>query len=372
MKSSDIQFLKKMIYFCPDFSEQNINDLLNIEIFIDKNGEPDSCVDREESIIYHKPTSILKFLFNISYALLSKITPQEYIDILAVFLMQQCKDYVYHNYENKKILNPVILDIEKVHPVNIIIEDILKPLTGKITKYDVLFTKCNFTDAVLPCSAIGEFQNRYNMSGKSLSRHDFPILVANASIYNKPAIYADLLFNCLLLNFENTKTTNILSNLLLDKDLNNYMNLILKNFESDPVFILSFNSFLHCHANLKPEESQENIQKLSNSESILKISSDGKYTPQVWNQWDQFSMNMGLIEKQLSPMRGSMWPTSTTLKPYENHIKQKIEEKSKKVGKNQLNFEELLEVIRDIYKHNAVEPGKLVEHMLKDNRVWKN
>ena len=37
---------------------------------------------------------------------------------------------------------------------------------------------------------------------------------------------------------------------------------------------------------------------------------------------------------------------------------------------SKLNYEELLEVARDMYSHKA-RPGMLIEEMLKDNRVWK-
>ncbi len=82
-------------------------------------------------------------------------------------------------------------------------------------------------------------------------------------------------------------------------------------------------------------------------------------------------MLMGLIEKQLEPMRGSMWPTSESVKPHEDKLRLIIKERTEELGKPQANFEEMLEAARDLYNHNAIEPGQLIETMLKENRVWK-
>ena len=80
-------------------------------------------------------------------------------------------------------------------------------------------------------------------------------------------------------------------------------------------------------------------------------------------------MMMGLIEKQLTPARGSMWPATYNLKQFDDRRKAMIAEREKTKG-SALNFEELLEVARDMYSHNA-KPGTLIENLLKDNRVWK-
>ena len=70
-------------------------------------------------------------------------------------------------------------------------------------------------------------------------------------------------------------------------------------------------------------------------------------------------------------MRGSMWPTTELVKPHEDKLRLVIKEKMKEKNKNQANFEELLEIARNMYDHNAIEPGKLIETLLKDERVWK-
>ncbi len=55
-------------------------------------------------------------------------------------------------------------------------------------------------------------------------------------------------------------------------------------------------------------------------------------------------MMMGLIEKQLTPMRGSMWPASENIKPFEDHRRALMLEHEEKKG-SQLNFEEMLEIV---------------------------
>jgi len=103
----------------------------------------------------------------------------------------------------------------------------------------------------------------------------------------------------------------------------------------------------------------------------IKVAAPPAQTSQINKQWSQWSMLMGLIEKQLEPMRGSMWPTTEMMKPHEDRFRLQIREKAKKKKKDHANYEDMLEVARDLYDHNAVEPGHLIEEMLKENRVWQ-
>ena len=133
---------------------------------------------------------------------------------------------------------------------------------------------------------------------------------------------------------------------------------------------------LQSHTTLVPEEADKFAKLQYNSikddqrlQGIIK-EAGGSYTPQVFRQWSQWSALMGLIEKQLGHMRGSFWPTTTNMKPHEDKKKEMILRVTKEKGKNQLNMEELLEVSRNWYDHNATEPGQLFEKILKEERIW--
>ena len=47
-----------------------------------------------------------------------------------------------------------------------------------------------------------------------------------------------------------------------------------------------------------------------------------------------------------------------------------LDKKRKKTGKNTLNMEELLEVSREQYDTETIEPGRLHELLLQKNRIW--
>lgn len=84
---------------------------------------------------------------------------------------------------------------------------------------------------------------------------------------------------------------------------------------------------------------------------------------------------MGSIEKQLAPMRGSMWPTSESVKPFEDKLRKMQAEEALAKGKKHLNFEEMLETWRKRYNHKSEIPAKkLIEEMLDSERTdtWKN
>ena len=115
---------------------------------------------------------------------------------------------------------------------------------------------------------------------------------------------------------------------------------------------------------------QEKILSDNYLNKHIKLAAE-KQTPSIFRQWSQWSLMSGLIEKQLGPMRGSMWPTTENMRPYENHFKRMLIKKKKDKKNPHLNFEAMLEVSRDLYNHNAREPGQLIEHLLKEERVWK-
>jgi len=112
------------------------------------------------------------------------------------------------------------------------------------------------------------------------------------------------------------------------------------------------------------------IERDSYLKNHIKLATDGKHTTEVYRQWSQWSLLMGLTEKQLESARTTDRPATRNLGPIEEDRKKLIADRTRKEGKTQLNYEELLEMARDYYDHNA-KRGHIYEFLLGENRVWK-
>ena len=380
IKVKDLQFPRYFLSQEIDIPSQFVEKILNIEVNISNTGTPDSVELKSNQITICQPSDITKFLFLLLYKLIQNYVPENYQkDKFALGLLFECKDYTYSDYDKKQIVQPVVLSIEKIPIQILIIKEIIEPLLGKIELLPVMFMPNSFIDSSEIIESSEKFSRKFNKSFNSVSIYDYPFVLVNSSIYNEASQMSHLLFNIIKHNFGEEKTNKIIKNLLLDKDKSIISNIltIIKILEGDPIFIIDFLKFLQNNVSLNQDEETQlnsNYNTVISSDNYLNKhikTSGSSYTPGVFKQWNQWSMIMGLIEKQLEPMRGSMWPASKNIKPTEDKHRLMAIEKAKKKGKNQLNFEELLEVSRDWYQHKAVQPGQLIEVMLKENRVWK-
>ena len=235
---------------------------------------------------------------------------------------------------------------------------------------------CNFTDTCRIISSADELSKQYQGDGLVGNASKFPMILCNCNIHNSAAQLAHMTVKLLEINLGTDKTNRILRHILLDDSFSALGNLvlILKALRGEVDFVVEFLDLFQTNAMLSDEEraTSQNLQMQSMAADQYLGKMLKSATPQVNKQWSQWSMLMGLIEKQLAPMRGSMWPATELVKPHEDKLRKMIREDAAKKGKNQSNFEEMLEVARDMYNHNAVEPGKLIEQMLKDVRVWNH
>ena len=384
MLISDFQFLKYLLLKELDIEQSITDELLNKEIVIQNYGSQDEIVIRSGQIIYTNPSSLLLFLFKTSYTLLcEKITESEQKDKVALVLIQMCKDYLYDEYTEQRTKNcpPLLMSFNKFPVPLFILNTIIEPLLSKkLNRYKILCMPCHFTDVCRTVTSTEVLSKHYsNISKQVFANDDFPLILLNASVYNNAAQSVHLLIKILEMNLGEDETQNVLKNVLLNKKdhLSTQLITVLKTLNNDPVFVFDFFKYLSAHLALSKKDDYNYINHYAvvmQSDAYLggfvKTSSDGKYTPSIWRQWDQFSMLMGLIEKQLGSFRGSMWPTTEQMKPHDQEFKLMIKTRQKEKNKNQLNFEELLEVAREHLNHNAIEPGKLSEVLLKDNRLW--
>jgi hypothetical protein len=261
-----------------------------------------------------------------------------------------------------------------------IVETLVEPLVGNIKKLPVLFMQSNFVDACEIAESAEKFSKRFREPFKSVSGHDYPFVALNTRIHNDGAQMAHLTYKVIEHSMGSELAGKVIRNIVLSNESNIASNLleILKILEGDPIYIMDFLKFLKSNVTLTQEEevraAEVRMQVIEADKYLsqhIKTAQQGKYTPQVFKQWHQWSMLVGLIEKQLAPMRGSMWPATQNVKPIEDEHRQMAIERAKEKGKTQLNFEELLELAREWYGHKTAQPGQLAENLLRENRVWK-
>ncbi len=384
IKIKDLQFPRHFLINEVDLDANLIQNILEQEIEVRRDGEADTIDYKDGKIVASNPSSITRFIFNILYSTLTKYAMQDsggiHQDKLGLGLLFMCKQYVYTDFSPKDLTGPpVLVNFNKLPVPSFIVRELVEPIVGKISDCPILFMPCKFTDVIRPIDSLDHLISQYNLSEVGIGYDDFPLLLSNCKIYNSAAQMCHLTVKFLELTIGEEKTKKVIRKIILDDSSNliGELVLILRMLHGEPDFVIDFMEYFTSNVSLNREEKVSAVCR--QKDKILADNYLNKHiktatptrTPIINKQWSQWSMIMGLIEKQLSPMRGSMWPTSENVKPFEDRLRGMQIERSKREKKKMLNFEELLETYRDLYNHKAVEPGKIVEHMLRNSRVWK-
>jgi len=382
LKIKDLQFARHFLLHEVDLSRDIVKQILELDVEVRLDGEADSVVVRNKQIIVSNPSSVTRFLFAVLYSALSDHVVDDaiYKDKLGLCLLHMCKEYVYSDFDLQPSNSiPVLVDFHKLTVPSFILTELVEPIVGKLEYHPVFFMPCRFTDVCRPIDSLNSLTSQYDLPNNAIGYGSFPVVVCNTQIHNSAAQLAHLTAVMLEMSVGSSdKCRSIIRNILLQKDFMDHVVQILKTLRGEMDFVVNFLDYLGSNALMSDlEHSQYRNQQAEaiTADSFLskniKTASPSN-NPQVWKQWSQWSMMMGLIEKQLSPMRGSMWPASEKIKPHEDQLRLIQRELAEKKGKPQLNFEELLETYRGLWGHKHHEPGKIIEHMLKDDRVWKS
>lgn len=379
IKVKDIQFAKYFLTQEIDINPTIASKLLEFEVIIDYGRTPDTAEIQNNRIIISQPTSLAKFLFIILYTLIKEYVYHGFQqDKLGLGILLACKEYVYSDDNHPPDNISIILSFDKLNVPSVVMSDIIEPIIGKIERLPLVFTENSFVDACEIVLDSQKYSKRFNVPFRSISIHDYPFILVNSSLYNAAAQYSHLIYKVMEFSYGKDKTDKVIKNILLSDDgVISYLISAIKILNGDHIFVMDFLKFFKSNACLSQEDemkSEDIFVKAIASDNYLSQNikiADYKYTPHVFKQWHQWSMIVGLIEKQLQPMRGSMWPASEHIKPIEDQHRQMAAIRAKEKGKNQLNFEEMLEVAREWYGHKTSIPGQLAEVMLRENRVWK-
>lgn len=386
MLVKDLQIIKFSVFDHPEFENALVNNALQTKITIvfDKQTAMVDKVQRDglNGIGIINPTSITKFLYTIIYHCLEPLFHEDLErDNLSLSAYYLCNNYVYADQDemdSKYKMPSVVLSFDKFLVPSCVLRYIYEPLVGNVQTPKILYDDFVAVDSCLLVNSVNEVAKVSKNGYTSLSDRDFPLLLVNRKIKNKASLYSDMLCKVLEHNFGSDKMIQILEEVISDKSVIEKLVVTLRTIDGDSEFIINFLRFLQTNCKLNNSLSQkvdqeccEVVAGITNQDFSVKTASDGKYTPQVFRQWTEWSMLMGLIEKQLESVRGSAWATSEAMKPFEDRHKALINDKAKKKNKKQLNFEELLETSREMFSHKAVQPGKVHEFMLGNNRVWR-
>lgn len=381
MKLRDFQLATYLLVHELGFSHDQCTSFLDTDIEVYPGGEKDEIQKRGKSVIVHNPTSVVKTLYNILYQVVFANNPDDYLrDVFSLSLLKVCHDYVYEDEASENITGPsVAASIEKFPIPHSIVNHIFEPFLGNMKNSKVFFTKCNFTDSCRILQDPDSLSRMYNVKRNAIGHSRFPLLLVNTGVHNKASRFAHLMIKWMELNVGPEKTKLAIQKLLLDNSSGLMNNLIsmLKILNGDPKFVLDFLTYLQSSVVLTHEEMNTTLalqgECFANDSYLskhVKVAHDGKQTPQVSHQWSQWSLLVGLTEKQLEPARGARTPAKENLGPMEQERAKLIAETTKKKGKTQLNYEELLTIARDYYEQKT-KRGKIYNELLSDNRVWK-
>jgi hypothetical protein len=300
--------------------------------------------------------------------------------------MKAIHDYIYTDYdESKKSDTPVVLSFSKLSLPAFILHDLVEPVAGPVDPPKILYAFCPFTDAARIITDASELQCVKGVPPSVFKNQ--PLVLANSGIYNHAASLNHVFALVLESEFGTVKSKEILKTVLLDKHgpaLQQIVN-IVKLLYGDVDLLINFLRYLESNAEMTPEECQQStesqLQAIGNDSYLkeqfaerypqVKIGGPMAFDAPTFKQWSQFSMLMGLTEKQLDRDRGSSFPTTEKLKPHEDSKRKTLSDEAARKGKTQLNMEEMLEQSRKWYNHKAVLPGQLHEKLLTENRVWK-
>jgi hypothetical protein len=211
----DLQFPRYFLLNEIDLDPRIALQILETEVEI-HSGEPDKAILKGNKLIVTNPSSITKFLFLVLYRLIchhARNGIQQ--DKLGLGILFACREYTYVDYvESHKKLS-VLISEEKIAVCDVIINELIEPLVGKIPTMKILYIDSNFVDSCEVVESSEKFSKRFKLPFRSVTFHDYPILVANNTIFNEAATMAHMCTKILEQGLGFDKTRKIVKNLYI-------------------------------------------------------------------------------------------------------------------------------------------------------------
>lgn len=173
---------------------------------------------------------------------------------------------------------------------------------------------------------------------------DQPVIVLNSTVKNPNYQLGFLLIESIIA--QNLNPNEVIYKLIYEAELKDRFMGFLELTHLDESEISDFVSLISSLVKINPPQ-----------ESQIKVAQS---IGQTW--W-----YIGLIEKMLEPSRGSDWSIYFETKNDHQELWNKIEDRKKKLGLNQLPFEELLRLQSEDFK---TDPTQSIQGLLSDVRVW--
>jgi len=365
----DFQFINS---FLNDIPEVQISPDTDIQFVYD--SEKDRCELSGNIVKLHCPTIISKTLFNVIYSLCEKeISNPHKKDLFSLSLYKTVFNHIY-NDKQKNIGPPVLMSCTKLHVPSMIIKELIEPIVDKkIDLLPIMFIKCGFTDSCRIVNSYTDFCDYYKFESNIVPFTKYPFILKNDSINNRAASFSHIFLLQLEHNFGYDVTKNLIKKILLDEKevVLDGMIKILYAFGNTVKFVNDFLTYLKIYSKVTGIENSLFVSSIRThyikNKNLSKFAQDNSAVQKQWTQW---STLLGLTEKQLADMHGSKRELSENMKEYDQEFIQLKKKKMKEKNKKDLNNEEFLEIARERFDTNAIEPGKLSEVLLEKLRDW--
>lgn len=373
MKIRDLQFPKLFLSKGEWLPSGAVPTILDKELEMVNEGERNAIIDRGNTVSVSPQDSIVAFLHNLVYQCASPfVADGTKKDAMSLTLLQQVYEYVYKNYDQDKQPIPVVLSFNKLPLPSFILHDVVEPIVGTLTVPRIVYADCPVTDAARWIESDKDLQTVKNIPDSVFTGE--PLLLVNAGVYNHAATMSHIVSLVLSANLGREKADAFIAGELLGTDTCvQQIAAIVKLLYGDVEVLFNFLAYLSAAKNELATGARVKSAVEADAffkDQLTKLGGPSPFDAGTFKQWEQFSLLMGLIEKQLDRARGSRFPATEHMRPHEDARRKDMEESAKSKGKKQLNMEELLELARSWYKHKAVLPGKLHEKMLTQLRVW--
>ena len=372
MKIRDLQFAKLFIGKGEWLPAEAIAAIMGKNLEMVNEGEPNTISDRGSTVSVSPQDSVVMFLHNLIYQCASPLMGEGVKkDAMSLTLLQQVYEYVYRNYDQEKQPHPVVLSFNKLSLPSFLIHDLIEPITGTLTVPRIVYADCPVTDAARWIESEKDLKTVRNVPESVFSGE--PMLLVNSGVYNHAATMSHVLTLVLSANLGNDKAESFIAELLANDSCVEQITTVVKLLYGDVEVLFNFLTYLSADKQLAEiGKLRQTVEKDAFfKEQLMKIGGPAPFDAGTNKQWEQFSILMGLIEKQLDRARGSRFPATEHMRSHEDAKRKEQNEVAKSKGKKQLNMEELLELARSWYKHKAVIPGELHEKLLTQLRVWK-
>lgn len=310
----------------------------------------------KNGIIYTgKTQKLVNTCYNIVYAYLNNFKEicgkdlfinedQKQKTFLSIFNYFRALSYLTDSVIEVLPKEPICVSVYQFPLIWVIMKDIICPINDiSLNNFKILISTSYLADV-----------------SEVIEKNDEKFIFLNADIVYDPCRLSCLLKSTIEAHGLNPKKV---IGEILDSEMKDKLEGVLKIFLKKDEMINDFLTLLksHCDIENKIEGMIYNFQK-----NVKTAEYESQYTSQFDNGMGSWWF-LGIIEKMLTPSRGSDWSTYQSLEPMHKELFDTIEKARRKKGRDGLTFEALLRV-KD--GENDPKNCNIIEKALSSDRIW--